>query len=130
MKLIGASHISWESRAHFFEVAAKAMREILADHARRKKAAKRGGGKGRVTLLGLVTPHTEAAQIDLVALDDALTKLHALSERQCRIVEMRFLAGLNEKETAHVLGVNTRTVQRDWRMAKAFLKAELAGDTL
>lgn len=128
MKLVGASHISWESRAHFFEIAAKAMREILADHARRKKAAKRGGGQGRITLFGLITPHTEAAQIDLVALDEALTKLAALSERQSRIVEMRFLAGLNENETAHVLGVNTRTVQRDWRVAKAFLKAELAGN--
>jgi len=130
VKLVGASHISWESRAHFFEIAAKAMREILADHARRKKAAKRGGGQKRITLFGLITPLKDAAEIDLVALDEALAKLNSLSERQARIVEMRFLAGLSEKDVAHVLGVNTRTVQRDWRAAKAFLKAELSGDAL
>lgn len=130
MKLAGAAHISWESRAHFFEIAAKAMREILADHARRKKAAKRCGGRERVTLSGLITPTTEAAQVDLVALDDALVKLSSLSEQQARIVEMRFLAGLIEKEVAHVLGISERTVQREWRVAKAFLRAELAGESL
>jgi RNA polymerase sigma factor (TIGR02999 family) len=118
----------WESRAQFLAVAAKAMRQILADHARRKEAAKRGGGQARVTLSGLTTPWPQEQQIDLIALDEALAKLARLSPRQGQIVTMRFLAGLDEREVAHVLNVTTRTVQRDWRMAKAFLRAELSDE--
>jgi len=119
----------WESRAQFLAVAAKAMRQCLADHARRKKSAKRGGGRARVTLSGLATPWAREQQIDLIALDEALAKLTDLSPRQAQIVELRFLAGLDEREVAHVLGVTPRTVQREWRMAKAFLRSELSTGT-
>ncbi|MHC4942508.1 MAG: sigma-70 family RNA polymerase sigma factor [Planctomycetota bacterium] len=130
IKLAGSASIDWKDRAHFFAIAAMAMRQILADHARSKKAAKRGDGKDRVTLSGLETPHDAESQIDLIALDDALAKLAELAPRQARIVEMRFLAGLNENETAHVLDVTTRTVRREWRLAKAFLECELSGNNL
>jgi len=130
VKLARPTTGAWESRAHFFDVAAKAMRHVLADHARRKKAAKRGGdGLHRVTLSELKTPATAEAQFDLIALDEAMSKLAELSSRQARIVELRFLAGLDESEVAHVLGVTRRTVQRDWRMAKAFLRRELCGES-
>jgi RNA polymerase sigma-70 factor (ECF subfamily) len=120
----------WDSRAHFFAVAAKAMRQILVDHARRKKAAKRGGGWHRVTLSGLLTPPTLEQQIDLIALDEALTKLATLSRRQYQVVELRFLAGLSENDVARVLGLTRHVVQREWRAARAFLRCELSGDAL
>lgn len=130
-RLAGSASTDWKDRAHFFAVAARAMRRILTDHARRKRAAKRGGkGKNQVTLSGFITPPTEAATIDLVALDEALTKLWERSSRQGEIVEMRFLAGLTESEVAHVLGLSHRTVQREWRTARAFLRCELSGDGL
>jgi RNA polymerase sigma factor (TIGR02999 family) len=118
----------WESRAQFLAVAAKAMRQVLADHARSRRAAKRGGDRARVTLSGLATPPTEPAPVDLIALDEALAKLSDLSPRQGQIVELRFLAGLDEAEIAHVLGVTSRTVQREWRVARAFLRAELSSE--
>lgn len=129
LKLVGPATIEWESRAHFFAVAAKAMRQILTDHARRKKAAKRGGNeeRQRVTLSGLDTP-LPVEEIDLLALEDALAKLGEIDPRQCQIVEMRFLAGLKVSEVAEVLGVSTPTVEREWRMARAWLRRELGGD--
>ena len=90
-------------------------------------AAKRGGGWGKITLDEAVTP-TSAPHIDLIALDEALTKLTDLHERQGRIVELRFLAGLTVEETAHVLGSSPRTVELDWRMARAWLRRELGDD--
>lgn len=130
IKLTGHAETGWESRAHFFAVAAKAMRQILINHAQGKRAAKRGGGKQRVTLSGLATPLGAESEIDLADLETALTKLAELSPRQAQIVEMRFLAGLDEKEIAHVLDVSTRTIEREWRMARAFLECELSGDGL
>jgi RNA polymerase sigma factor (TIGR02999 family) len=106
------------------------MRQILTNHVKRKKMAKRGGGKQRVTLSGLATPPTGESQIDLIDLDDALAKLAELSPRKARIVEMRFLAGLKQDEIAHVLGISISTIQREWRVARAFLKCELSGDSL
>ena len=130
LKLVQHAGDEWESRAHFFSVAAKAMRQILADHARRKKAAKRGGGWHRVTLSGLLTPPTVEQQIDLIALDEALTKLAELSLLQSQIVEMHFLAGLSENEVGQVLGLTRAVVQREWRAARAFLRCELSGNPL
>ncbi|MHC4945075.1 MAG: sigma-70 family RNA polymerase sigma factor [Planctomycetota bacterium] len=130
IKLTGAKNTGWENRAHFFAVAAKAMRQILFNHAKAKKAAKRGGGKQRVTLSGLATPSDIETEIDLIDLDKALTMLAELSPRKARIVELRFLAGLKEDEIAHVLGISTSTIQREWRMARAFLECELSGDSL
>ena len=130
LKLTRGATPDWESRAHFFAVAARAMRQILANHAESKRAARRGGGRPRVTLSGLATPPDQEAQIDLIDLDEALAKLAELSPEQARIVEMRFLAGVEEREIAHVLGMSERTVRRKWRMARAFLECELGGESL
>jgi RNA polymerase sigma-70 factor (ECF subfamily) len=130
LKLVQPAADEWEGRAHFFAVAAKAMRQILADHARRQKAAKRGAGRHRVTLSGLLTPPTIEQQIDLIALDEVLTKLAELSPQQSQIVEMRFLAGLSEHEVGQVLGLTRAVVQREWRAARAFLRCELSGNSL
>lgn len=128
LKLAGSAPCQWEGRAHFCAVAAKAMRQILANHAEAKRTAKRGGGQHRVTLSGLAGSEDTDSRLDLIDLDDALARLAESSPRKARIVELRFLAGLNEKETASVLGLSTSTVQREWRMARAFLKCELSGD--
>jgi len=130
IKLTGSQKSGWKNRAHFFAVAAKAMRQFLSNHARRKKTAKRGYGKHRVTLSGLSTPHGGEAQVGLIDLEEALVKLTELSSQQAQIVELRFLAGLNDEEVGHVLGIHPRTVQRNWKMAKAFLTLELNGRPL
>ncbi len=128
LKLAGSPGAAWESRAHFMAVAARAMRQILINHARDKRAAKRGGGAQRITLDEAVSPPVgEARELDLIALDLALSKLAGLSERQSRIVELRFFGGLTIAECAHVLGVGTTTVEDDWRLAKAWLARELRG---
>lgn len=128
VRLARSENVGWENQAHFFAVAAQVMRRILTDHARSKKASKRGGGKQRIDLSGLLTPTAEEEQVDLLALDEVMTKLARLFPRQGRIVEMRFFSGLGEKEVAHVLGVTTRTIRREWRLAKAFMRVELKGD--
>jgi len=124
VRLVDGANSEWQSRKHFFDVAAMAMRQLLADHARRRGAAKRGGDLAKVTL-GDPEAGSSMGNIDLVALDDALTKLSELDERQGRIVELRFLAGLSVAETAEVLAVSQRTVKLDWQMAKAWLRQEL-----
>lgn len=114
----------WNDRSHFFVVAAKAMRQLLADHARARKAQKRGGEWNRVSMADM--PGTAGAQdLDLVGLDSALNELAALSERQARVVELRFLAGLEVEEVGKILGVSGRTVVSEWRTARAFLRARL-----
>jgi RNA polymerase sigma factor (TIGR02999 family) len=111
-------------RAHFFAIAATAMRQILTDHARRRKALKRGGAaRERVTLSNLAALESP---VDLVVLDDLLARLAALDGRQARLVELRFFAGLTEEEAAEILGVSLRTVQKEWRKARAWLYAELS----
>lgn len=125
IKLVGASDQSWTSRKHFFDVAAMAMRQLLADHARRVASQKRGGGARRVTLSDAVTPLDTAPDVDLVALDNALAKLSSLDPRQARIVELRYLAGLTVAQTAEVLEISARTVKLDWQMARSFLRREL-----
>jgi RNA polymerase sigma factor (TIGR02999 family) len=126
VKLVGADEVQWESRAHFFAVAAKAMRQILADYARRKAAAKRGGKHNRITLAGLQTP-TPESDVDLSLLDESLTRLAEIDDRQYRIVELRFLAGLKVEEVAQVLELSVSTVEREWRMARAWLRREFSG---
>ncbi len=129
IKLVGPKDAGWESRAHFFAVAAKAMRQILTDHARRKKSAKRGGAaeRQRVALSGIDTP-VKPDEFDLIALEEALSRLTDIDERQCRIVEMRFLTGLTVSEVAEVMSLSSATVEREWRMAKAWLRRELSED--
>jgi RNA polymerase sigma factor (TIGR02999 family) len=116
--------VDWQGRTHFFNVAAKAMRQILTDQARRRKAAKRGGHWDRVTL-GQVGEGSSRVDIDLIALDSALTELAELDERRARIVELRFLAGLSVEETANLLNVSPRTVKLGWRAARAWLRQKL-----
>ncbi len=128
LKLAGGQNAQWESRAHFFAVAARAMRQILMNHARDNEDAKRGGGWQNITLDAAVTPPgSTSREIDLIALDDALEKLAGLSERQARIIELRYFGGLTIDETAHVLGLGTTTVEDDWHLAKAWLSRELKG---
>lgn len=129
LKLAASERIEWQGRAHFMAVAARAMRQILINHARDKGAAKRGGDWQRITLEQAVTPRIGAGrEIDLLALDMALQNLARLSERQARIVELRFFGGLTIDETAHVLGVGTTTVEDDWRLARAWLSHQLKGE--
>lgn len=114
----------FESRAHFFAVAATAMRQIIVDHARRRHASKRGG-HARVTSSGLSNVGVDSNIEELLAVDAALTKLEALDARLARVVEWRFFAGLEEAEIARALDVDVRTVRRDWRKARAFILGEL-----
>jgi RNA polymerase sigma factor (TIGR02999 family) len=127
LALVNQRRVQWQNRAHFLGLAAQLMRRILVEHARRHHVAKRGGDKLQVTLddaLGLSTERN----FNLVALDESLTALHALDPQQSRIVELRFFGGLTVDETAAALGLSPRTVDSEWRMAKAWLKGELARD--
>ncbi len=123
IKLADQSRVEWKGRAHFFGIAAQAMRRILVDHHRRRAAARRGSGRA-VTLLEDST-RTFRDPLDFVALDEALDELADVDERAARIVELRFFGGLSVEETAEVLDVSTPTVKRDWRMARAWLYRRL-----
>lgn len=124
-KLIDQRDVKWQNRAHFFGVAAQLMRRILIDHARQRKAAKRGGNEARISFDEGI--HWSAAEEgpDLVVLDEALQRLEKLDGRQARVVELRYFGGLNIEETAEVLSTSPATVKRDWVMAKAWLYREL-----
>jgi len=125
IKLTQNADIEWTSRAHFFAVAAKVTRNMLVDHARRRSAAKRGGGWNRISLAGMQDEQSAKRVIDVIDLDSALKQLGEVAPRQEQIVEMRFYAGLTVKEIAEVLGVSERTVLYDWRMARAWLRGRL-----
>ncbi|HYL84909.1 MAG TPA: ECF-type sigma factor [Candidatus Angelobacter sp.] len=116
----------WEGRAHFFAVAAKMIRRILVDHARRKFAGKRGG-KMQPNQLEEALTLPVSSNIDLVALDESLQELDRLDSRKCRVVEMRFFAGLEAKDIATVLNTTEATVRRDWKIARAWLYRRLQG---
>jgi RNA polymerase sigma factor (TIGR02999 family) len=128
LKLVDQTRVQWRDRAHFFAVAAQAIRRILVDHARGHGRAKRGGGRAKLTLIeGRLAADEQT--VDIVALDEALATLAADHPQHARIVEMRFFAGLTTEETAAVLGVSTRTVERKWRYARAWLyRALSSGD--
>jgi RNA polymerase sigma factor (TIGR02999 family) len=123
IKLIGNSDITWQSRAHFFGIAAKTMRQILVDHARHKKALKRGDGLRNITLGDTSFVINDSDRI--LALDDALQRLEQVEERSCKIVELRYFSGLSIEETAETLNISPATVKRDWSFAKAWLYREL-----
>jgi RNA polymerase sigma factor (TIGR02999 family) len=127
MRLIDARRIHWQDRSHFLAISARLMRQVLVDHARARNYQKRGGGAQRVTLVDDLGGSDERPH-DLVALDEALEALARLNERKAQVVELRFFGGLTLEETAHVLGVSTDTVERDWKLAKAWLLRELRGD--
>ena len=124
LRLAGQEEKRWENRAHFFGVAAQAMRHILVDYARARHTAKRGG-EARAVLLEEAAVVSDERAAELVALDDALAELAQLAPRQCRVVELRYFGGLSVAETAEVLKVSADTVTRDWSQAKAWLHREL-----
>ncbi|MEO5825432.1 MAG: sigma-70 family RNA polymerase sigma factor [Gemmatimonadales bacterium] len=131
LKLVDQTRVQWQDRAHFFAIAAQAMRRILIDHARRHCAARRGGVDGAAP----VPISLDAAELSvmeraetLLAVDDALTRLALVDPRLARVVECRFFAGLTEQETAEALGLSVRTVARDWGLAKGWLYRELMSD--
>ena len=125
LRLVDQPAVQWQNRAHFFGVAAKAMRSILVDYARTKHAAKRGGALQQVSLDEAATVSTERTA-EVVALDDALQNLAALDPRKSQVVEMRYFGGLTVEETAEVLHVSPETVARDWRLARTWLLRELS----
>ncbi|CAN5871372.1 sigma-70 family RNA polymerase sigma factor [soil metagenome] len=128
LKLADGKEQNWQNRAHFFGVAAKAMRHILVDYARSKHSQKRGGWQERVTFTegDLVS---DGRSEEIVALDDALNQLAVLDERKSRVVEMKFFAGLTSEEIAEVLKISPETVKRDWRFARTWLLRELSAQS-
>ncbi|MEP7066044.1 MAG: sigma-70 family RNA polymerase sigma factor [Gemmatimonadota bacterium] len=129
LRLIGKSQVEWKGRAHFFGVTAKSMRSILVDHARARNAAKRGGAAGTVPLTGAIDIRTDSDTergVDVLALDEALSRLNELDPRKSQLVELRYFGGLGIEETAMVLGISPATVKREWTTARAWLKRELA----
>ena len=129
LKLVGGGAIPAKDRSHFLSIAARAMRQILVDHARRRGARKRGQGETPLPLDFPIADDGRGLAFDeLIALDDALDHLSENSPRLRSVVELRFFAGLNEEQIAETLGVTTRTVQRDWVRARAWLYREVYGD--
>ena len=120
LRLVDQSRAEWRDRTHFFAVAATAMRQIVVDRARRRGALKRGGGAAP-SLLDESGPGVGARAEEILALDQALDRLGSLNERLVKMVELRFFSGLSVEETAEVLGIDSRTVNRDWRVARALL---------
>jgi RNA polymerase sigma factor (TIGR02999 family) len=126
LKLIPLESMRFEHRAHFYGIASRAMRNVLVDHAVRRKAGKRGGGAVAITLDDAAA-RIERPLDELIALGHALDRLEQLDPRQARVVECRFFGGLNLEETAAALGISAATVSRDWTIARAWLNRELAG---
>jgi RNA polymerase sigma factor (TIGR02999 family) len=129
LRLVDSSRVRWQDRTHFFAVSAQLMRRVLVDFARAKNSRKRGGEQIRITLderIEALQSQTEK-ELNLVALDDALENLARLNPRQSQIVELRYFGGLSEEEIAETLEISTRTVRRDWSLARAWLYRELSG---
>lgn len=124
VRLVDAKVVSWHDRAHFLAVAARVMRRILVDHARRRRSQKRGGAADKVSFDEALAVADEPRE-DFVALDDALQALAAIDERKSRVIELRFFGGLSVAETASVLAISPETVMRDWQMARAWLQREM-----
>lgn len=126
LRLIDAKDVRWQSRSHFFAIAANLMRRVLVDHARRRDAEKRGGDHVRLTLDDALAV-TASSDIDVLAIDDALNKLAHIDSQQALVVELRFFSGLSVEETAAALGISAATVKRDWSVARAWLRREIGG---
>jgi RNA polymerase sigma-70 factor (ECF subfamily) len=125
LRLVNQHDVQWQGRAHFFGIAAQMIRRILVDHARAQRAAKRGAGAVRLELDEALAV-AQQRDLDLIALDDALERLATMDQRQSRIVELRFFAGLSVEDTADVMGISTATVKREWSSARAWLFREVA----
>ena len=126
LRLVDRSQSDWKDRAHFFNIAATIMRQILVDHARAKVAVKRGGGNAKVEFKDTLNYSDEKAA-ELLALDDALRGLAAVDERKARVIELRYFGGLSVEESAETLGVSIATIGRETRYAEAWLRRELSG---
>lgn len=126
LKLLGGAQIEWQNRNHFFAVASTAMRQILVDHARKRKREKRGGKEENLPLDDSFQISANEKSVDLVALDLALIRLAKIDARQAKVVELRYFCGLSIDETAEVLGIANSTVRLDWNLAKAWLKKEIS----
>lgn len=124
LKLIGDEKLTWENRSHFFGIAARSMRQILVDYARKRKSQKRGSGETKLSLENAELIVGESEE-ELINLNDALDKLEKIEERSCKIVELRFFSGLSIEETAKMLNISTATVKRDWNFARAWLYREI-----
>jgi RNA polymerase sigma factor (TIGR02999 family) len=124
LRLIDYTEMQWQNRAHFFAMAATLMRRILVDHARGRNYAKRGGAQQRLSL-SKADRFADKPDVDLVALDDGLKTLAEMNAQQSKIVELRFFGGLTIEETAEVLGISHATVERDWAVARAWLRREI-----
>ncbi|MGH9908901.1 MAG: sigma-70 family RNA polymerase sigma factor [Pyrinomonadaceae bacterium] len=125
LRLVDQTDVRWQNRAHFFAISAQLMRRILVDHARSRHAAKRGGSNIKLPLEQEMIAPT-GRDVDMVVLDEALERLAAIDPQQSRVVELRFFSGLSVEETAEALGVSSRTVKRDWNVAKAWLRREIS----
>jgi len=121
LRLVDQTSVTWQNRAHFFRVAAQVMRRILVDHARRFRASKRGGEWEKVEFDEALAP-APSRSVDLIALDDALQDLAQLKPEHSQIVELRFFGGLSFEEVGEVLDISSRTAEREWRMARAWLR--------
>jgi RNA polymerase sigma factor (TIGR02999 family) len=124
LRLVDQRDANWQNRAQFFALAAQMMRRILVSHARSRRAAKRGGGEDRITLEEGVAAAPER-DVNLLALDEALSRLEAVDAEKSRMVELRFFSGLSVEETAEIMGVSPRTIDRQWQTAKAWLNREM-----
>ena len=125
VRLIDSHSVQWQSRAHFYGIAAQVMRRVLVDSARKRNYRKRGGGSHQITFTETLAV-TVAEDPNVLALDEALNELARIDERKARVVEMRFFGGLSEKETAVALRVSPETARRDWRLAKSWLLRQLS----
>jgi len=132
LRLADITHLGWQDRAHFFAVSAQLMRRILVGAARARAAAKRGGQAARINHstaidLNRIPDLRSGSGAEVIALDDALNELARIDARKAQVIELRFFSGLSVEEIAEVLNISPQTVMRDWRLAKAWLKRELAG---
>jgi RNA polymerase sigma-70 factor, ECF subfamily len=125
LRLVGQTPVDWQGRAHFLAIAAQAMRQILVDHARQKKAAKRGGDRHRIALHDDLVAES-SRDVDLLALEDALARLTKLDPCQAQMIELRFFGGMTIAEVAKVMGMSKRSVEREWTMVRAWLRRELS----
>ena len=128
LKLVEQSRVSWQNREHFFAISANLMRRILVNYANARRRKKRGGAAELLDLDESILVFTKKTEVDLLSLDEALTRLGKMDKKQEQIVELRYFSGLTIEETAEVLGVSPATIKRDWRMTKAWLHRELSGE--
>lgn len=129
IKLVGRESVQWQGRNHFFAVAARAIRQVLIDHARQRGTSKRGGGMQRISMEQAADSKGSQRGMDVLALDEALTRLAGLDERKSQVVELRLFGGLTGEAIAAALGVSRNTVDSDWQVARAWLRSQLRDET-